>query len=109
MKAPPSPLSSRAKPRDLQFRGLFLEMFERLYDSPSTASLRHLLPVTRAASRYSPQSLFSLRFCPSTGPPKNEGRRCQVLRVYFSLRKLPGGGSPRELYAISEPVDLLKG
>jgi hypothetical protein len=27
MEAPPSPLSSRAKPRDLQFRGPFLEMF----------------------------------------------------------------------------------
>jgi hypothetical protein len=27
MKAPPFPLSSRAKPRDLQFRGPFLETF----------------------------------------------------------------------------------
>jgi len=27
MGAPPSPLSSRAEPRDLQFRGPFLEMF----------------------------------------------------------------------------------
>jgi len=27
MEAPPSPLSSRAKPRDLQFYGSFLEMF----------------------------------------------------------------------------------
>jgi hypothetical protein len=32
MEAPPSPLSSRAKPRDLQFRGPFLEMFfDRAY------------------------------------------------------------------------------
>jgi hypothetical protein len=27
MEAPPSPLSSRAKPRDLQFRGPLLEVF----------------------------------------------------------------------------------
>jgi hypothetical protein len=32
MEAPPSPLSSRAQPRDLQFRGPFLEMFfDRAY------------------------------------------------------------------------------
>ncbi len=27
LETPPSPLSSRAKPRDLRFRGLLLEMF----------------------------------------------------------------------------------
>ncbi len=30
MEAPPSPLSSRAKPRDLRFSGLVLEMFSTL-------------------------------------------------------------------------------
>ena len=34
MEAPPSPLSSRAKPRDLQFRGPFLEMFFRQSAAP---------------------------------------------------------------------------
>jgi FkbM family methyltransferase len=50
-----------------------------------------------------------LRSCPSTGPTKIEGEDAKYFRVYFGLRKFPGGGGRRELYAISEPVDLLEG
>jgi hypothetical protein len=36
MEAPPSPLSSRAKPRDLRFNGTFVEMFAAHRTTPRT-------------------------------------------------------------------------
>src|SRR6202041_2565537 len=38
--APPSPLSSRAKPRDLQFRGQLLEMFSTDFSQQPSLKVR---------------------------------------------------------------------
>ena len=96
----PFPLSSRAKPRDLQFRGPFLEMFfeEAVWASrpvgptakrqPSPGGLGHKfpnLPERRRRGTLSPQPASIL--CRKTFP----GRACRTADPSASLGMTKGG------------------
>src|SRR5580658_8861778 len=61
-EAPPYPLSSRAQPRDLRFRGPFLEMFfDRAQQSGSAVQRAHLGNVFRRSPACASQAEPSAR------------------------------------------------